>query len=192
VLAILALACPALPAQEGKATGSGKKLLDKRYDIEFNELPWPKVMEWLRDETGFPVKGKYPKGTFTFSAPKGRKYTLPEVIDVINGGLLQKNYLVVRLPQSFLIVGASEKINPIHIPLITIKEMKDHGKTELVRINYTVKGRIAEDVADGIRGMMGVFGEVHPLTGSRLVMQGTVENLMVIIDHLCKMTESAP
>jgi type II secretory pathway component GspD/PulD (secretin) len=172
-------------AQESKNGGLEKPLPEKRVGFAMRDMPWNKVMAWLADETGFPVvvSSNYPTGTFNFIPPKGRLYTIPEVIDVINGGLLSKKYILIRRPQAFTLVAADEKIDDV--PMIDLEKLKDHGKTELVRTSYRVKNLIVEDIANQVRRMLGPFGEVHPLPGANLLtMQDTVGNLQTTIQIL--------
>jgi general secretion pathway protein D len=182
MLAALALGGGRVQAQ-AKTGSMDKKFLEKRFTLEFRNEPWQKVLEWLADQTKIPVTtDHYPTGSFTFIAPKGAKYSLPDVIDIINGGLLTKKYLLIRLPQLFTLVDASEKIDPAMIPRITMDELPERGKTEVVSVVYRLKRLIAEDFAREVRAMMGPFGEVVALTTpNQLVMQDTVGNLRTII-----------
>ena len=51
--------------------------------------PWPGVFKWLADQAGVPVITSFkPKGEFTFTPPAGMTFTLGEVVDIINEGLL--------------------------------------------------------------------------------------------------------
>src|SRR5262245_56690469 len=67
--------------------------------IEFRmeKKRWCDVLEWLCDQTGMPVVGKWPGGgTFTFVGPKDTKYTLPEVVRIINLELVSQKRLLIR------------------------------------------------------------------------------------------------
>src|SRR5947207_1761779 len=72
------------------------------YAFSFEKKPWRSVFDWLVENSGKPVVGNhFPTSTFTFLSPKGKRYTMPEVIDIINEGLLsnsmtQKYYMINR------------------------------------------------------------------------------------------------
>jgi hypothetical protein len=58
----------------------------KKVAFSFDSKPWAGVFEWLTNQTDLPVITTYkPSGTFTFQGPAGKLYTVPEVIDIING-----------------------------------------------------------------------------------------------------------
>src|SRR5438105_601475 len=57
----------------------------KTVSFEMRDKPWSSVLEWLSDQSGLPVvSSDKPQGTFTFVSPKGKTYTIPEVIDILN------------------------------------------------------------------------------------------------------------
>src|SRR4051812_36495467 len=71
----------------------------ERYAFEMRNKPWSAVIEWLCDHAGVPFVGHVmPTGTFTFINPRvggeSRKYTIAEVIDIVNDGLLPQRYLL--------------------------------------------------------------------------------------------------
>ncbi|HEY2148338.1 MAG TPA: hypothetical protein VGH32_10400, partial [Pirellulales bacterium] len=62
---------------------------EKRIAFAMDGKPWDAVFKWLANETGKEVVANFkPTGTFTFIGPDKKTYTLPQVIDIINGGLL--------------------------------------------------------------------------------------------------------
>src|SRR5947209_1421443 len=75
--------------------GDGEKTLS----FEFRNKPWPDVLEWLAEQSGLEVvTSQQPTGTVTFIAPKNKakKYTIPQVIDILNERLLSQKLLLVR------------------------------------------------------------------------------------------------
>jgi hypothetical protein len=87
---------------------SPQPLLDDRHGVEFRMegRPWGEVLEWLGDQSGLPcVYSSLPiLGTFTFIGPKGAKYTLPEIMGILNRALLRQGYLLIKRKQSFTLV----------------------------------------------------------------------------------------
>src|SRR5262245_33977870 len=66
-----------------------KKKDEKLYSFTMDKKPWGSVFTWLAERTGRPVIApNTPAGSFTFIPPPGKQYTLPEVIDLINDGLV--------------------------------------------------------------------------------------------------------
>src|SRR5436190_2907804 len=85
---------------------------ERRIAFEMRKKPWNEVIEWLVDQTGlnYIAKQSPPTGSFNFISPKGAAFTGPEVIDIINEGLLQHQYVLIRRARSFTIVSADQKV----------------------------------------------------------------------------------
>ncbi len=131
------------PAKGAEAPAKSK-FTEKLYTLEFRAKPWSSVFEWLVDKTGLPMVSTHvPTGTFSFIAPAGRKYSMPEIIDIVNEGLLAHKYVLLRRPSSFVVVPADEKIDPALIPLIHLNELPERGDTEIVRVAVPLKRLLA-------------------------------------------------
>ena len=172
------------------ATADKSKPTEKRIAFSMDGKPWGAVFTWLADQTGKEVIANVkPTGSFTFISPAKKLYTIPEVIDIINEALLansqtQKYYMINR-ERNFTIVPADEKIDPALLPRVTVAELEERGRTELVQLVLTLKVLIADEVAPEVKKMMGPFGEVTPLTrANQLLMLDTVANLRRIVKTL--------
>src|SRR5438093_768337 len=98
-LVIVFLGAFAAYAQEKKDPAPEPKAKEKLVEFNMVNQPWNKVFEWLTDHTGMAFVGPTtaaPTGSFTFINPKGKKYSVPQIIDIINAGLLQYQYVLVR------------------------------------------------------------------------------------------------
>src|SRR5262245_8260554 len=62
---------------------------EPRFEFAMSGQPWSTVFAWLSEKSGnLPIVGvAVPTGTFTLIGPN-KKYTMGEVIDLINAGLL--------------------------------------------------------------------------------------------------------
>src|SRR5262249_34304525 len=108
---------------------------EKTYPLEMREQPWARVFEWLSDQTGKPgIANTRPAGTFTFVPAKGKQYTLPQIIDILNEALEAQKFLLIRGEKSFTLVPADEKIDPALVPRVTVEELARYGLTELVQV----------------------------------------------------------
>src|SRR5262249_43402044 len=124
---------------------------EKRITFAFRDAPWIKVMEWLADNSGIPVNTPVlPTGTYNFVPPmdgKGKpmKFTVPEIIDIINNGLEAKKFILLRKESGFTVIDAGTKVNPGDVPLIKADELPEHGKTELVGLLINLQKLVADD-----------------------------------------------
>jgi RNA polymerase sigma factor (sigma-70 family) len=175
------------PASRPADNAVSPKAEAKRYPFEVRNKKWSEVLEWLSDQTGLPVVApSVPTGTFTFISPRPtdqakRTYTLSEVIDFINEGLLAnptQKFFLIRRPASFNVLLADEKIDPTLLPQIAPDELDKRGKTELVRVMLPLTSLNAKDIGPEVKKMMGPFGEVIVVGFSNsLLLQDTAGNL---------------
>jgi general secretion pathway protein D len=161
---------------------------EKNIAFEMRDKPWigerGSVLEWLSDQTGMPVStsSAKPTGTLTFINPSvsgvPKKYSLPEVIDILNGELFKQKLILIRRANAFSIEPADEKIDPAILPRVEPKELDHYGNTELVSVIFPLTSLVASDFGKEIEPMLGPFGKVNPLEkANRLVVQDTVANL---------------
>jgi hypothetical protein len=171
-------------AQSGGATTAGDKGAPGKKSFRFeSDKPWSAVFEWLTEKTGQPLVSALPvpTGTFNVVVPQHKKVTIPEIIDIINNGLISHKRLLLNRGTSFALVPTDERIDPDMVPRILIKDLQDHGKTEIVSIAYQCVALVAEDIAPEVRKQMGPFGEVVALhKANKLLLQDTVGNLLRI------------
>jgi hypothetical protein len=154
-------------AADKKAPGD-----DKLLTFEMRNKPWGTVFEWLTDKTGRPfISGSVtPPGTFNFIGQQGKKYTIPQVIDIINDGLIAHKWVLLNRGTSFTLVPADEQIDPALVPRVPVKELPEHGNTEIVSIVYQCNSLNAEDSAPEVKKQMGPFGSVITLhTANQLI-----------------------
>ncbi|MFM8931326.1 MAG: hypothetical protein ACKOS8_05545, partial [Gemmataceae bacterium] len=169
------------------APAAAPKSDEKRIVFNMESQRWSQVFQWLVDQTGLKYASSYiPQGSFTFKSPEGKKYTIGEIIDIINEGLNsnpdQQRYLLIRRETSFVLVPADERIDPTLIPRITLEELPGRGKTEVVTLVYSLNTLVAEEIAPEVKRLMGKYGEVVPLSrANQLVMQDSAGTLRQIV-----------
>jgi general secretion pathway protein D len=178
---------PAKPAEPTR-TETPAKPPERKLAFEMRDKAWSAVFEWLGDQTGMPViisNDIKPQGTLNFIAPKengvAKKFTLPEIIDLLNDELLKQKMLLMRRANSITVIGADTKIDPAHVPTIRFDQLKDYGKLEVVKQIVPLTALVADEVVNQIGKMKGPFGEVIALPGNQLLVQDTAENLRAIV-----------
>ena len=165
---------------------------EKRIAFAMDGKPWDAVFKWLTDQTGKEVHYNYkPTGTFSFVGPDKKTYTVPEVIDLINGGLLSNSqtqkYYLINGDQAFFVVPADEKIAPELVPhLDGPEQFAGHGETEIAQLELALTSLNAEDLAPRIGQIMGPFHESVAMPGNMLHLQDTVRNLKRVVATLKK------
>src|SRR5262249_30862995 len=144
---------------------------------------WDFVFKWLAENSGKEVHASHnPTGTFTFNSPTGKRYTIPEVFDIINEALLSNpptaRYLLLERDRDYMLVPADDAIDPLYVPRISIKELDNRGRTALVQVVMKLKKSSVEDVAPEVQDMIGPFGKVTALKSvNSLLLRDTAGNL---------------
>jgi hypothetical protein len=157
---------------------------------EFGKVPLKKVFTWLTEVTDIPLVANFmPTGAITFVPPNPpRTYTLPEVMDVINGILLSETwtqkYYLIRGKRYFCLVVADEKVDGVLCPRVTMAELGERGRTELVRVTIPFRRLNAAKLAREVKKQIGPVGDVVsvPILNV-LVMWDTAGNLR----RICRM-----
>jgi type II secretory pathway component GspD/PulD (secretin) len=178
---------------KARSAGELDRKASKDFTFEMQNKPWRNVLEWLADQSGVPLStSALPAGTFTFIPPKGNphRFTLPQVIDILNESLAKQKYILIRCENSFLLLPSDEKIDPSLLPRIDPQDFDLHGNSELVQLVLTLKRLSADDTATEVKKMMGPFGNAQVMKrANQLVLQDTVGNLKKIYQTL-KVTEN--
>jgi general secretion pathway protein D len=195
-----ALAAPAdEPAKKSAAAAppAAKKTeapdAEKKIAFEFRDKPWSQVLEWLGDQTGLPVvfTDVKPTGTLSFIAPKkdgvSKKYTIPEILDVLNEELVKQNMILIRRPVTFTLVAADKKIDPMWVKQVQPKDLDKYGKMDVLKVTLPLNSLDAEAIVGQVSKLKGPFGEVAAMPGNQLMLQDTGGNLRVIVDTIEKM-----
>jgi WD40 repeat protein len=170
---------------------------DKKFTFSVNNKPWADVFAWLSDATGMAVVANYkPTGTLTFHGPRDKKYTIPEILDIINEGLLSNSltqkYLLIRGERNLILLPAEEKVDPSLVPRLNVNELDKQGRTVLASVVVPLRNVKVEDVVAEVKKMLGPFGEVIPIgRANRLIIQDTVGNLKRILEIL-REVDAAP
>ena len=81
----------------------------QRYEFEMTKKPWRDVFVWLVEKYDLPMSAGFsPKGTFTFIGPKGKTYTLSQILDIVNKALLAQEGVIIRGKRSLMFLPISE------------------------------------------------------------------------------------
>jgi RNA polymerase sigma factor (sigma-70 family) len=162
---------------------------EKRYAFSMKNKPWKEVIDWFADQTGLAFSGTYvPKGTFTFTPPEGKQYSIPEIVDIINEALQAEKdgkYLLVRRTQTFSLVPADERLPDGNKNTVAIEDLPKYGKSEIVRVDVRLKSGKAADWAPQLRKLMSAWGDAIPIEQTnQLILIDRVANLQEMIKTL--------
>lgn len=154
----------------------------------FENKKWADVIDWFRIESGLVYAGTLtPTGTVTIRPGPGKKYTIPQVIDLLNE-LLEPKYVILRREQTFTILPADEPIDASRIPRVTeATELAKLGRTEVVQYLVPLGPLAAEDVVPSLRFLLTSFGRIIPLGNSSLIVQDKAATVQRIAEAVTKL-----
>jgi hypothetical protein len=82
----------------------------RKHAFRMENKRWPDVFAWLAEETGLPVCQSGVGGSFTFIGPKRAKYTIPEIVNIMNCTLVPQGWLMIQGQQSFEVVFIEDEL----------------------------------------------------------------------------------
>lgn len=109
---------------------SAKTELSKPEKVSFNfqHAAWADVLKTFAELAGLTLDlNVVPPGTFNYFDEK--EYMPEEALDVINGYLLQKGYVLVRRDQFLVVVNIDDPIPPNLVPKVKVSDLPSCGKT---------------------------------------------------------------
>jgi len=173
---------------EQKPAGKNERLNpERRRPFSMTNKPWNEVIEWLVDQSGLSYISVHPvpTGTFNFISPKGATYSLPQVIDIINEGLLLHKSVLIRHDKSFTIISTVAPIDPSQVPRVAVMDLGKHGKSEVVSVSVSLKFLDAKPFEAEVKKLMGPLGTVKSLEKTnQLLLQDSAGNLRRAIDTI--------
>ena len=118
---------------EGEAEAS---IPNDRVRFSFDGVAWREVIRWLADEGGLALHvSELPTGSFTYTDPG--IFTHAEAIDRINLFLLPEGFTLVRSGQLLSVINLSDQRSMQQLDamaeLVTVSELKDRGRHEVVK-----------------------------------------------------------
>jgi type II secretion system protein D len=165
---------------------------EKLYEVKFDNTEWSKVFEWLEKESGlmYITKDK-PTGSLTLKPNK--KYTLGQMIDLLNERLELDKFVILRKSESFATIPSDVNIGKDlrqHVQLVTAEELTKRGNTEVVSINIPLVTLQADDIRSQIQKSLSPFGEVTAFGNDQVMVLDKAANVRVVLKLIDDATNS--
>ncbi len=148
--------------------------------FHFRYQPWKDVLEWFAQQAGLSlIMDDPPKGTFNYTDDKA--YTPAEAIDLLNGVLQTKGYVLVRRNRMLMVINLENGIPPLLIDTIPVEQLDQRGAYEVVSVLFQLQKLAPEEIEPEVQRMIGPQGSVISLPKSRqLLVTETVGRLRAI------------
>jgi hypothetical protein len=156
--------------------------------FSFDKKKWGEVIDWFRTESGLVFAGSIvPTGSITIAPPPGKKYSVPQVVDLLNE-LLAPRFVLIRRDQTFTILPADEPIEPLNVKQISdVAELVDFGKTEIVQLVIPLGPVPIEEVGPSVKLLFSSFGKASPFGATAVVVQDKAANVRRIAAAIAKL-----
>src|SRR5260370_38810225 len=133
---------------------------EKTYDFKMRDASWNRVFQQFVDISGQEVCGSSLKGTFTFIPPKGKKYTLEEITDIINEALQTRDFMMISSGKRWFLVPTDDKSDGFaRHPRVRPEDLGNFGKYEVASVKIPLANLTATDLQDAER-MLGPIGNL--------------------------------
>ncbi|WP_197444046.1 secretin N-terminal domain-containing protein [Maioricimonas rarisocia] len=152
--------------------------------FSFQNAPWPEVLAWFAELSGLTLDlTDTPPGEFNYV--DDRPHTLPEALDVLNGYLLPRGFVLIRRDRFLAVLSTKNPILPNLIPTVPASRLDEYGDNELLRVTVSVTGLEPQDVAEQLGKLLGAHGEAIPVDASQsVVLQGFCKSLRSTVELL--------
>jgi hypothetical protein len=132
----------------GAAKRDGNNSRQKLLSFKFVKAPWTMVLEKFAKEADLTLDpDETPPGTFTYT--DDRLFTPTEALDVINGYLLKRGFLLIRRDQFLVVWNIDSPPPPNLVPLVSVDDLAKRGRNEYVSVLLQVPSSVdAKVVAD--------------------------------------------
>jgi type II secretory pathway component GspD/PulD (secretin) len=149
----------------------------KEMSFTFRYAPWTDVLTLFAEAAGLTLDlNAVPPGSFNYR--DNRKYSPTEALDVLNGYLIQKGFILVRRDEFLVVVNIDNGIPPNLVPTVTLEELPTRGRNELMSVIMPLVGMTAEEAATESRELLGPQGKVVALNrANKIVVTDIGSNL---------------
>ncbi|GAB4149509.1 MAG: hypothetical protein Tsb009_23810 [Planctomycetaceae bacterium] len=156
----------------GNVAPGNKRENEQPMSFTFVNAPWKFVLEFFAKKTGLSLDmSESPPDTFTYRDPN--LYTPTQVLDVLNGYLLQKNFILVRRNRALVVHNLANPIPPSIIPDVQPEELDSRGRNELMRVTFAIKDGVdAVDVAKEVE-------EINDASYSKVITFASANRIVV-------------
>src|SRR5439155_4933564 len=115
---------------------------EKRIAFTMDGKPWRDVVEWFADHSGLSFTGIItPTNTVNIKPPKNAKFTIAEIVDLLNDSLSAKpateRFVLIRRERTFHFIPGDEKPEQSTVPKIPLEELDKRGNTEIVQAVFS-------------------------------------------------------
>lgn len=179
---------PAPPqAEKGKEASPADAGKPRTVVFNFANAPWDIVLTRFAELADLSLAMETrPPGTFSFSDNVPR--TIPEAIDLLNGVLLGKGYIVLRNDKFLALVPLDKPLPEDLIPRLAPDELAKPGKNEMVSVLIPLAHADPTKTYEEIKGLLSQHGSGVPLPQLKMLrltdLAGTLREVVPLVQKI--------
>lgn len=156
-----------------------------KMSFNFRFAPWADVLKLFAESAGYTLDlNDVPPGTFNYFDQGS--YTPTEALDIINGYLLQKGYVIVRRNQFLVVLNIDNGIPPNLVPIVDASELSKRGKNELMSVTFPLEGVDIDQVAKEVQAILGPQGKSVALKTANSIIVTDIGSNLQRVEKLLK------
>jgi type II secretory pathway component GspD/PulD (secretin) len=142
----------------------------QKLSFQFRDMKWEQVLAWFADQQDLTlVMDRIPPGGFTYSDT--RTYSPSEGIDLLNSVLMTRGFSLVRREKMLTVMELNDALPIELLPRVTLDQLPQRGRFELVSVVFPLGGRKIEAVLDEVKPYLNSYGRILPLAqGSQVLV----------------------
>ncbi len=159
----------------GGGTVAGERKRVEEFSFNFRGAPWEQVLQMYADGAGLTLDlNQIPPGTF--SHYDDNKYSPKQTLDILNGYLLRKGYVIIENDGFLIVLNVDNGIPSYLVPSATIQQLLnvdngfEIGEHELVSVTMPIEGMDTARAAQEVEAIVGPHGSLIALTESQILI----------------------
>ncbi|MFQ5732323.1 MAG: secretin N-terminal domain-containing protein [Planctomycetaceae bacterium] len=169
---------------------SGEK---REFSFSFENAPWRIVLEYFAKKANMTLDShELPPDTFNYRDPN--RYSLTEALDVINGYLIPKSFILVRRDKFLVVHNLQGPVPPSIVPDVSLEDLPKRGRNELMRVSFTLKADVdVREQAKELEDMVNkTYGKVLSFNAARRIIVTDIGTNLQRIATLLKDVSKVP
>jgi len=168
---------------------------EKRLRFTFRYQRWGDVLEWFAEQADLSlVLDAPPPGTFNYSDT--RDYSVSEAMDLLNSVLLTKGYTLIRRERMLTLIDLSGEFPEGLIPRVSLTELKERGKHELVTVEFPLGRRDPAAATAAVAPLLGPYHKLVPVAPTKQLFvtdrAGVMANVQKVIESIAEPRDPPP
>jgi type II secretory pathway component GspD/PulD (secretin) len=145
------------------AADAGQNVVVDEFSFNFQYAPWEPILVDFAAAAGYTLDlTDPPPGTLTHI--DDNTYTAREALNILNGYLLRRGYILLLKDGFMVCVNTDKGIDPVLVPDVPLAELDKVGDNELVRTKIQVDGVDVGVMAREVEALVGRIGTMTAFT----------------------------